>query len=520
MKFTEAGYVRLRVTMTNSRPQTSPVRLRFVVEDSGIGITPEQLASLFQPFSQADGSITRKYGGTGLGLAISERIVQQMGGAFEVASAYGTGSTFAFEAEFGLAEEARISVAGVPDKPHGLDILVVDDDVHECEWLEARLVAAGFNVVCVQSGLEAMEALREREFSLIIMDWMMPGMDGIETIRRIHAQRSWTNVPEIIMVTAYAYEDIRRSAEQIGIRHLLLKPIDPSLLIDAVISAIGAERMIEYRQATATIETAEERLRGAHVLLAEDNEINRVLAMELLSGIGISVDVACTGIEVIRQARLKQYDVILMDVEMPEMDGLTAATRIREEEQHRDLPIIAMTANVAEGYRERCLQAGMSDYVSKPINPASLFSVLAKWIPVRAKTDPAGFPVLSSSPMEAAPHELSGIDYKLALSRSNKNIELLDTLLGMFHRLNLDVGRDVADAIQEQRYADAGMLVHRTVGSAGNIAATQLHEAARALERKLRSGSPADCRGELVSFEKELTVVLETTRPWGLAKKT
>ena len=316
------------------------VKLRFSVKDTGIGMTKEQANRLFQAFAQADTStFSRKYGGTGLGLAISKRLVELMGGSIWVVSEPGGGSTFSFTGRLGLSETTARKV--VPTRLGSLKVLVVDDNAAAREVLEEQLRIVGAEIEQVASGTEAIDAVKRadagRPFDVILLDWRMPVLDGVETARRICTDSSLKSVPAIIMVTAFGREEVRSEAERAGVNGFLIKPINQSMLIDALVEIFAPEHMTAAHEVA---ETTEYDLNGLRVLLAEDNAINQQIAVELLEGVGVTVDVANNGREAVDRLLATggdlHYDLVLMDLQMPEMDGYQATARIRADPRLAD----------------------------------------------------------------------------------------------------------------------------------------------------------------------------------------
>jgi two-component system sensor histidine kinase/response regulator len=334
VKFTEKGEILL--TTKISERLGDKVTLQFSVRDTGIGMTAEQQAKLFQAFSQADTSTTRKYGGTGLGLTISKRLVNMMGGEIWIESEPGQGTTFHFTADFGLGKETiKRRFEPSPDL-RGLKVLVVDDNATSREILQDILESFTFEVFLAASGQEALEEVemadRDQPFELVIMDWKMPGMDGMEASRRIKNHRKLNKIPAIVLVTAYGREETMRQADEIGLEGFLLKPVNSSVLFDAIIHALGKEVQDVSRAGRGKEKNAGElnTISGARVLLVEDNEINQQVAQEILQGAGLIVTVANNGQEGVEAAMQHQYDAILMDIQMPVMDGYAATRKIRE----------------------------------------------------------------------------------------------------------------------------------------------------------------------------------------------
>ena len=508
LKFTPAGYVHARVELEQALGHR--VRLRFSVADTGIGMSPEQIDRLFQAFSQADSGTTRRFGGTGLGLTISKRLVEKMGGGIRIESEPGRGSTFIFTAEFQLAEE-RTASHQAPVAARGLKVMVVDDSNVAREVLKEQIQGFGFQVEAVASGEAALRRLQEAQYDLVMMDWRMPGMDGIETSQVIQELPGLSAIPTIIMVTAHGREEVRKAAEKTGIRGFLVKPVNSSVLLDTMLEALGrqtAQALIKPVRAGAS--AAEERIRGARILLAEDNLINQQVAVEILEGAGLRVDVAASGVEAVAMVDAQDYDAVLMDIQMPGMDGYEATLRIRGSDRHRDLPIIAMTAHAISGYREACLAAGMNDYLTKPIDPETLFTVLGQWVAAGPREEAPGRPESGSGP--ELPERLPGIDVAAAMQRLGGNRNLLRELLVM-------VGREFGASVQELRRAldlqdwpAAGRIVHTLKGALGNLSATAAHQASIALEQAVQARDAELLPDRIAAFATAFEVVLETGR--------
>ncbi|MGQ0621543.1 MAG: PAS domain-containing protein [Panacagrimonas sp.] len=387
IKFTERGQIVVGVKL--AKKGRDFVRLRFEVTDTGIGLSQEQIARLFESFSQADSSTTRRYGGTGLGLAISQRLVDLMDGEIEVQSVPGRGSTFSFSARFGLAPPTTRR-APTPKSLRGLRVLVVDDNPTAISILRAYLESFGFLVASASDGPKAIAAIAAagiEGFRLVLMDWQMPGMNGIEAARRIR-ELAKPEPTVIIMVTAFGREEVERQAHAAGLDGFLIKPVNPSVLLDTILNAFGTEAALEIVKPPAPMPSTTT-LAGRRVLLVEDNEINQEVARELLQRAGVIVDLAVNGREAVDCAARADYDAVLMDVQMPVMDGLEATRRIRALDSPRaSVPIIAMTANAMAEDRQRCLDAGMNDHLGKPVDVNRLHATLAKWI----ATDVGGAP--------------------------------------------------------------------------------------------------------------------------------
>jgi two-component system sensor histidine kinase/response regulator len=380
VKFTEKGEVVVRAQVLEVTGDDQ--LLEFAVSDTGIGMTEAQIGRLFQAFEQADTSTTRKYGGTGLGLAISKRLAELMGGDVGVASELGKGSTFWFTARLGKGALApRPSL--LRSDLHGRRVLVIDDNSQARTVLSSMLLNMAFVADEAASGEEGIEmicqaAQRSEPYEIIFVDWQMPGLDGIETSRRILALPDLSISPHLVMVTAYGREDVLKQAEENGLENVLVKPVTSSTLFDTVVAVLRAPReATDNIQIAPSFEIAQ--TRGTRVLLVEDNEINQEVAIGLLEDAAIQVDLAENGEIAVRMAQERDYDAVLMDMQMPVMDGIEATRVIRSDPRLQDLPIIAMTANAMASDREHCLKAGMNDHIGKPIDPDELFSVLLRW---------------------------------------------------------------------------------------------------------------------------------------------
>ena len=505
VKFTQQGSIVIRVRQVEEGEQD--LLLRFEVEDTGIGLTPDQIRKLFQSFSQADTSTTRKYGGTGLGLAISKSLAQLMGGDVGVESEPGRGSTFFFTARLGRGEAKTRTYVPQPDL-RGQRLLVVDDNLLAAQTLAEMLRTMTFRVDEAASGEEALAAVSDAEsssdpFAIVFLDWRMPGLDGVETARRLDAMPLGTR-PRRLLVTAYGREEVFREADTAGFDGILVKPVSPSLLFDAAIRALAGEGRSSKREGEVKpipqTETSDlGRLRGARVLLVEDNELNQQVALELLGAAGIQVELAENGALGVQRAQESSYDLVLMDLQMPVMDGFEATRQIRAMPGRDRLPILAMTANAMAGDRERSLAAGMNDHITKPINPDELFDVLLRWLPDRADHTPgaretaAGVP--APSPVSATGSMLElipGLDAADGLRRLLGRREAYVGLLRRFAKGHADATREIRSALAAGRDAEAERVAHTLKGVAGSIGARQLQHDAAELEVALRRGATSE----------------------------
>ena len=502
IKFTERGEINLIVRvderLTDASDVDDKVMLRFEVSDTGIGLSPEQIARLFQSFQQADISTTRKYGGTGLGLALTKILAQQMGGEVGVESRLGQGSRFWFTAR--LAVAVNTTPAPHPQSyTQQRRILVVDDLQSARMVLHDMLIAMHFQVDLADSGEAALVAVARADasqvgYDIVLLDWKMPGMDGIETARRLQllplAQR-----PRLAMLTAYGGDDMALPARAVGITTLLSKPVAPSRMFDAMAAllagearagAVGEARAEAPRALGTSVDLRA--IHGARILLAEDNALNQQVAGEILRDVGLLVDIADNGriaCEML-QASERPYELILMDMQMPEMGGLEATRLIRSDPRWRNVPIVAMTANAMVQDRQQCMQSGMVDFLAKPIEPDALFGVLLKWIaprPFDATTAIAPAAVLE----ESLPPPISGLDQALGLRRVLGKPQRYNSMLRSFAASQADAVAAIRKALLAPDLATASRLVHTLKGLAGNIAAAELQAGAEALERALQT---------------------------------
>jgi signal transduction histidine kinase/DNA-binding response OmpR family regulator len=485
VKFTEQGEIIVGVEKVGE--EAGQVDLHFWVSDSGIGMTPEQCGKMFQSFSQADASTTRKYGGTGLGLAISKNLVELMQGRIWVESEAGKGSTFHFQARFGLQANPMPRRMFRADELLGVRVLVVDDNASAREILAAMARSFGLEVDAAWDGKQALQMIAESEkkalpYDLVLMDWKMPVMDGVETVRQLQEQ-PLQHVPAVIMVTAYGREEALGSAEERGValHSVLTKPVTPSTLLEAIGEVLGKGFVTETRAHAKADSYADAmaRLAGTRVLLVEDNEMNQELALELLRNAGMEVVLANNGQEALdilgKDAR---FDGVLMDCQMPVMDGYTATRELRRKPAFKNLPIIAMTANAMTGDKEKVIEAGMVDHIAKPLNVGEMFATIARWIRPAAPAPVGGLP------------PLPGIDVQAGLATTMNNEKLYTRLLTKFRDSQGDFATLFADARVDADATAAARAAHTLKGTAGNIGARGVQAAAAELEAACHAGAP------------------------------
>ena len=509
VKFTDRGEVVLAVSLEEKVSER--VKLKVSVRDSGIGMTPEQTACLFQAFSQADTSTSRKYGGTGLGLSISKRLVELMGGEIWVDSKYGLGSTFLFTAWFGIGSPEPEHKCFIPDLA-GVRALVIDDNTQAREILTDALRVFALRVDSVSSGEDAVQEIAAADsqdpYRLVLMDWHMPGMDGLEASRIIKRDNRLQHVPKIVMVTAFGREDVRTKAEEIGIDGYLLKPVNSSVLYDILVDLFGTPGLEAHLSRVKKDDTHVHDATGIRILLVEDNEVNQQVATELLQSVGAIVTIANHGGEAVKILtagdQAPPFDVVFMDLQMPEMDGHTAARLIRAQARLQNLPIIAMTAHALVEEHQRCLDAGMNDHVSKPIDPEALFSTLLRWAKPRREqvVEPPAAYMKAADEMIPLP-EIPGVNQADGLMRVVGNKRLYRDLLGQFAAKQDDAAVRISAALENRDLKLAERIAHTVKGVAGNMGIGPVFAAAEKLERAIH-----DEDGVEPALLEEFTLVL------------
>lgn len=516
VKFTDEGEVVVRAEVLEH--EGGQIKLHFSVSDTGMGISKSGQEKLFQSFSQADTSTTREFGGTGLGLAISKKLTEMMGGEIWIESEEGVGSTFHFTAQLSVQDREAPSRLSSAAELKSLRALVVDDNASSREILGSMLERFGLRIDVVDSGEAALAMLEKADssdpYQLVIMDWKMPKMNGIKTTELIQSNHHLKALPTVIMVTAYGSEEARAAATDVNISGFLTKPVTPSSLLDALMvsrgcEAIGATRVNSREEET---EAAVAKLGGAKILLVEDNEINQELALELLTIKGMIVTVANNGQEALDLLAEQAFDGVLMDCQMPVMDGYEATRRIREQPRFQSLPVLAMTANAMAGDREKVLAVGMNDHISKPIQLRELFTAMAKWItPSKPLTSSAsGKPDQSADRAAQQLPSLAGINTNAGLATCGDNVELYRRLLHKFRDQESGFEARFKAAQVDENAEVLSRSAHTLKGVAGNIGASAVQQTAAALE--------IACLGEALAEEvdmllkalvSELAVVIE-----------
>ena len=518
VKFTDSGHVLISVSLAGET--ATYAELRFEVSDTGIGLTAEQQARIFEPFTQADASTTRRYGGTGLGLAISRGLVERMGGTLSVTSERGVGSCFYFSISF--EKQKRKTLMSIHPQTLFMNqrVLIADDNEMVARSIARYLERCGCRTTLCRSGDEALGLLKHAadqpsgRYEIVLFNWTLPEADSMAVIRAMKAVQTDNASPRIIVITGYHdAETARRPAMEAGAEGFLTKPLTPSALFNLLMeltygrSAPLAATAPAGKSAHHQLST----IRGARILLAEDSEINQQVTTALLEQAGLNVEVVPDGSDAVRAVLESEegYDAVLMDIHMPAMDGYEATRELRRDPRLASLPIIAMTANASPRDRMRALECGMNDHLSKPVDPSDLFTVLMQWIPARRRSS-AVSPDVTTPEAPSLLSELSaveGMDYAGGLARAGGQEQVYLRMLDRFAQTSPDMLDDIARAVRENRTDDAIALIHRIRGVSGNIGAISLHRLATDIEERLRKGELVN-QDEIESMETSLVVVL------------
>ena len=513
VKFTEQGEILISVKLLEKT--AGEVMLKFEVIDSGIGLTAEQKGRLFQSFQQADTSTTRKFGGTGLGLAIAKSLANLMGGEVGVESEYGRGSNFWFTARFGIdtSKPSRIFRRQDFEKKRAL---VIDDSENARKIMYEMLTAMSLDVVTASSGEDGLDMLtlafsEDRPFDLVLVDWHMPpGMNGIEFAKALK-QLPISPQPHLIMITAHSKESVLDEATRSGLEYVLVKPVSPSLLFETVLRTFNVEtdtdKKIDQRgapHATPDLST----ITGSRILLAEDNLFNQQVASEILQDEGFVIEIANNGKEAYDMALARPYDLILMDMQMPVMDGLEATREIRRHKDSLTLPILAMTANASQADRDLCMNAGMDEHITKPIDPEKLFSALLRWIKPRSEQTPRA---ADNAPVKTAGEipDIAGVDTQLGLKRAAGKLSLYLKMLRSYVDDQGDAVLQMQSAISSGDFPTLQRLAHTLKGTSGSIGATALQAEADEIEHLAKNLAPVESiEQKLVPLDLHLQTIV------------
>ena len=532
VKFTENGHIILKIGIDASNaPDHDRVTLLFSVEDTGIGISQDQIEPLFQAFTQADGSVTRKYGGTGLGLSICRQLTTAMGGRIWAKSAPGKGCTFFFSLPFDIQPESNPYPLRAPRDLRELKVLVADDN--EVARIIFKEILSGFDnfrITVTGSGSEALDTLKnalpEDPFDLLIVDWRMPVMDGFEVIRKIRndpllGKEAYS--PKIIMVTLYGREDLfqRIKAGDTGVDGFIFKPVSSSSMFNGIMEAFGKDEALvpsQEREIQKIDFNALGRIKGAEILLVEDNVINQEVTLALLERVGFKIRIVENGIEAVEILKKRQnenlpmFDAVLMDIEMPEMDGYEATKRIRSLPKLGDVPIIAMTAHALKGDREKCLAAGMNDYLTKPVVEHRLYALLCQWIQPKR-------PAMAALPVEAIreatlpegyPPVLPGIDLAASMARLGCSEKKFKMMLQGFREKYCHAADALQTHLDRGEMKDAQRLVHNVKGTSGNLCAEALFATSQMLDSALKLEEMERVPTLIQTFKERLDTVIQS----------
>jgi PAS domain S-box-containing protein len=503
IKFTEKGEIVISLEVTERTADAA--KIRFKVKDTGIGMTAQQQALIFQSFSQAESSISRRYGGTGLGLAISRGLVELMGGQLAVQSEFGVGSSFEFELWFNClslsATQTDLSLL------QNLSVLVVDDNQQSRTILSEVMRHYGCHVDLASSGEQALQLLQQKgNYKLVLLDWLMPGLDGWQTAERIRQLVQGPDMPLVIMVTAHGRECLAQKQLDEQSQHLLngfvVKPVTPNRLLDAVLDALAGKQMFSNVQQAAA--PRQSRLNGLQLLLVEDNPTNQIVASELLGNEGAAVDIAPGGTFAL--AMLEQqpdkYDLVLMDIQMPDMDGYETTRRIRSKAAMLSLPIVAMTANAMQSDKQACLDAGMNDHVAKPFAIDTLVQTILKWsrapvdpdVPTAEKQQQLVCPVLVDNALQ------KGVQLNSALNRLGNSVTVYHkTLKSFMNELDTALAKLKSDS-DPMSEKELYLLAHSLKGSASSLGIICLSEPAAAIEQSIKQKTTLDLPRALSKF--------------------
>jgi CheY-like chemotaxis protein len=491
VKFTEKGHILLRAEKRDV-PGAGDGELHFSVTDTGVGIPADKLELIFDSFTQADSSMTRRFGGTGLGLTICRSLVEMMGGAIWVESQPGAGSTFHFTVPLRSAGPAQPVLRRGRPELRGLRTLVVDDNEVNRRILRGYLESWGMSVEEAGDGPGGLQAVRDaraegREFGLVLLDCMMPGMSGFDVAEKLVGRDSFES-PIVVMLSSMEQQGSRERCRALGISRFLVKPVSPSTLYDVIVGVVGLEPREAERKAAPrpAAQAAADLPRGARILVAEDNPVNIELVKRLLQRAGLSCDVAVNGQQALEALERASYDLVLMDVQMPVMDGMEATQKIRQREKAAGghIPIVALTAHSMKGDRARFLAVGMDDYLSKPLEAARLYETIGRQLRGPEPAADAQAPTTGAAPaVTAAPSGRELLDPQDLLDRMGDDRELIAEVLAMF----LAEGEKAMAGVEEAlKSGDAGRVrsaAHYFKSMSANVSAKALREACYEIEK-------------------------------------
>ncbi len=519
IKFTDHGEVIIKVSVDSIISNNA--KLRFCVSDTGIGMDSEQLKKLFASFTQADDSISRRYGGTGLGLSISQNLVQLMGGNIGVRSTVGKGTVFSFTLDLPICASSAENENFDIEKLSTFKALIVDDNEPTATYIAESLQNIGIKSEFVLSGKEALKKLpcaisAGKPYDMLLIDWHMPNLNGLETIEIIKNDDRYNNLL-LMMMTAYGDEQIIQEASALGVKSFLSKPIKQSTLIGSIVSELYGNTPSITNKTNYSRKIFEiPEIKGARILLVEDNEINQQIALELLNDMGLKVQVASNGVEALKKLEEHSFDCVLTDIQMPIMGGDELTKKIRVEEKYNDLPIIALSADAMASEKENCLAIGMNDFITKPINIKNLNLVLIKWLSKHTGNQSANSvdlqkTTIQSSPKEPMPHSkgadidfslLDGIDWEKALKMLGGRSSLLEKLLLEFANKIEDSGEKIENDIQNGYIEEANRFIHSIKGLVGTFAATELEQKITLLQKAINEDISEDINKYISEYKE------------------
>ncbi|MGL1890546.1 MAG: transporter substrate-binding domain-containing protein [Spirochaetaceae bacterium] len=483
IKFTESGEIMVQAVLESINDKT--VIIKYNVKDTGIGLSNKQQNKLFQAFSQADTSTTRKYGGTGLGLSISKRLVELMHGQIGVESIEGEGSNFYFTSELDIAKNQRKEI--VPPEITELKILVIDDNENSRDVLVEYITDFSMIIDSAKDGYEALELFKSgKTFDIVLIDYKMPGMNGFETAKKIKEVLGIKKYPKFILVSGFNSEEIDKEIKKNNFDGSIVKPINQSLLLNSILDCYGFKGVTRARRHKSQYPEGFEQVRGALILLTEDNEINQQVAIELLEGEGFYVDIANNGQESVDMCEKKKYDIILMDLQMPVLDGYDATLKIRETFDSKELPIVAMTADAMTGVRHKVMDTGMNDYITKPIETDKLWHSLARWIKKEDRELPTKYTNMDVNHQVGILPNIDGLNVEGGVTRVAGNIKLYKSILQQFIENYSSVSADLKKLLLDDKKEEAIRLAHTVKGISGNIGSAILQEKFKDVEQLLK----------------------------------